>query len=228
MKKSLKLASALFAVAVLAASASAATGGATNSDSASGHDVVGVASAPAETPTPSPAPTSLPAELQATFGVFRREAGAQDRLDAVLAARVDHLGSNPELARLAVPAATQSGRYYVAPGPDGLVCTFDGTGSGGCLPVDVARTDGSVGTDECPAGVDDDTIAVHGLVPDGVDRVELSFPHGQSRSVTVSDNMWFALVPRSPADRPHDVSWDAGAAQHAAAIPFSPDVSDPC
>ncbi|HEX7290800.1 MAG TPA: hypothetical protein VF250_06685, partial [Conexibacter sp.] len=111
-----------------------------------------------------------------------------------------------------------------------LLCLVDGTGSGSCLPADVAAVRGTVSTDECATGAAPGEALVYGLVPDGVREVELTAPDGSATRADVGENLWKASVALTPSDRrPEAVGWVAPDGERVAyAIPYSPDANEPC
>jgi hypothetical protein len=193
------------------------------------RSVTGTQVAPPTT-SEAPAPSAVSANLQAAFSVFRRPAAPADAPDADLARRFRTIGANPDLARLLVASDTPQHRFYAVPGRADTLCLVDGTASGGCLPVEVAIERGTVGSDECAVDAPAGRILVYGLVPDGVDEVRLIAPDGSVSLASVPSNVWKTTVARSPAAaRASKVGWTTRSGQEARyAIPYSPDVEEPC
>ena len=100
-----------------------------------------------------------------------------------------------DLARR-VPTAAGGSRAWVVPSAEGL-CTLVRTPNsigpgGGCGTGDEVFTQGAVVT----FGDRNGNTEVIGLVPDGVDEVQLHFADGDAQSLQVRDNGYFAKVSR--------------------------------
>lgn len=176
--------------------------------------------------TTAPTPTEVPRAIATSFGVFREAPTAADAVGADLASRLRTLGANPSLARVVHRSVDARASTYVVPARDGMLCVLDGTASGGCLTAEHAIERGTVGTDECPRDLPDDFVNVHGLVPDGVESVDLRFFDGRIETEKVHSNLWSVDVPRD--DRPEVVSWTRDGSRQVTTIPYSPDVKEPC
>jgi hypothetical protein len=167
---------------------------------------------------PATAPRAVDPEVKAAFAVFRR---ARTTDDAVAMGHssgmmVAEHGIALDLARR-VPTAAGGPRAWVVPSAEGL-CTLVRTPNsigpgGGCGTGDEVFTKGAV----LIVGDRNGDTEVIGLVPDGVDEVQLHFADGGSRSLQVRDNGYFAKV-----SRPTKNVTFAGASRAVSVIAESP------
>lgn len=135
-----------------------------------------------------------PAAKQAV-ALLGRERAAVDALPRDFAAGIDaraDFGMNPRLSRLAIGNATSS--VYVIPA-DGHVCAALTVGAGGstsCAPTDRVA-DGKAGP--ATVSLEDGRIAIYGIVPNGVERIEVGVGSGASVAVSVTDNAYYTVLP---------------------------------
>lgn len=172
-------------------------------------------------------PDRVPEAALEAFAFLRREPGASDRLSEEMVERLKTPGINARLARRVADGSTLQAQLWVAPGERGTMCTFDGTGSGGCLYAEDFVRRGTVSVDECPIGMPDQAILLTGLVPDGVEEVELVRPD-RTVAVAVQGNLWRYESTRDAATRPTRVTWTRDGEERVGRVPYSPDVLVPC
>lgn len=161
---------------------------------------------------PVAAPTSVPADLRSAFGVFNRAQRPDDAPEAALSDQLTEALPGPAVTLARRVNGSDGRTYYVVPASNGLVCIAS-TGGGACGPADVAARSGLVETDICVAGLPGQ-IRVVGLVPDGVDNVQITTAGGSSVPAAVHDNLYAALIARS--DPPTGIRW-----QHGSGAPVS-------
>jgi hypothetical protein len=189
--------------------------------SAAGVAVAATSSAP---PAPAPATpeqrtaqtiTAVDRTQEATMGVLRRTVG---RADALPQAARDHVargagpsvGANPALARLAITTPLGE-QLYVVPGR-GWVCLTSSEAKGMCTPTDRIAEGYAVGLQGIPSG-----FRLAGLVPDGVDRVEVR-GHGATATVAAANNAWTEDV----AFEPELVAWTGPAGEKVVPVSAPP------
>jgi hypothetical protein len=190
--------------------------------------VAGVAVAATSAP-PAPTPAApeqrsaqtivaVDAVQEGTMGVLRRAVGKDDALPAAardLIARGSgpSLGANPALARRAL--ITPLGEeLYVVPAR-GWVCLTSSEARGTCSPTDRIAEGYAVTLRGIPSG-----FRLAGLVPDGVDRVEVRGPR-DTATVDPAGNAWTADV----AFAPTSVAWTGRAGEKV--VPVSVPPADP-
>jgi hypothetical protein len=187
--------------------------------------IAGVAFA-ATTSSPAPAP-AVPQERSATaisqvddvqgstMGILRRTVAKSDEVPAAARDLIAHgsgpaLGANPALARLAL--TTRLGeQLYVVPA-SGWVCLTSSEASGICSPTDRIAEGSAVGLHGIPSG-----FRLSGLVPDGVDRVEVRGER-ETASTATSGNAWQIDV----AFEPTSVAWTGPAGEKVARVSVPP------
>jgi len=128
--------------------------------------------------------------LAATISILDRPRTAADNLPDSTAkgfSQAQPGGVNGSLARKAFSTATTD--VFVAPG-DGFACIIttprDGTSFTECQPVESVKA----GTNRPATNVEYDRVTNVGLVPDGVDSVEVTFADGTQRQQPVAGNVY--------------------------------------
>ncbi|HMJ37637.1 MAG TPA: hypothetical protein VK501_27270 [Baekduia sp.] len=178
---------------------------------ATAASVAGVAVAATTGAPPAPPPavpqdrsaqtvTAADATQEATMGVLRRAVGRGDTLpqaarDHVARGAGPSLGANPALARLALTTPLGE-QLYVVPAR-GWVCLTSSEARGTCTPTDRVAEGYAVSLRPIPSG-----FRLSGLVPDGVDRVEVR-GDGQVGTAAPAGNAWQTDV----AFEPKAVAW---------------------
>jgi hypothetical protein len=175
---------------------------------------VAVAAVPDGPPAPVPALpehndavaiTAADVDQLATLGVLRREASGDAIPDEVrrLIAQGSGpgLGANPDLARPALTTALGES-FYVVPAR-GWVCLTSTASVGSCTPTDRIAEGYAVALRVIPSG-----YRLSGLVPDGVDRVQVRGADATAE-VATSNNAWEADV----AFAPTSVAWTGPAGE---------------
>jgi hypothetical protein len=165
---------------------------------------VAVAAAPDGSPAPEPALpehhnavaiTAADADQLATLGVLRRDAEAGDAVPDGVRRLIAQgsgpgLGANPELARRALTTALGESLYVVP--ARGWVCLTSTASIGSCTPTDRIAEGYAVALRVIPSG-----YRLSGLVPDGVDRVQVRGEDATAEAVT-SNNAWAVDVAFAP------------------------------
>jgi hypothetical protein len=126
------------------------------------------------------------AEQAESFAILRRLQIEGDRLpqahgDTREGGLIGRCGLNPELARRAL---TELGDVWVVPGNGYIALVVGGMV---CNRTEIAARQGMV---TWTSGSNASQDLVHGLVPDGVSEVSLFAVNGESRTVTVADNVY--------------------------------------
>ncbi|WP_445150381.1 hypothetical protein [Baekduia sp. Peel2402] len=182
------------------------------------------AAAPGAPPAPPPA---FPADHAATpigavdrdqlalLGVLRRDARDTDAVpdrtrEHVAQALGPDVGANADLARRALHTALGED-IYVVPGR-GWVCLASSVGAAQCAPTGRIVSGNAVGLQRIPSGV-----RIGGLVPDGVARVEVRGPNGETAFATAEGNAWRVDV----AFDPSTVAWTREDGSGEVSVPVS-------
>lgn len=139
--------------------------------------------------------TAIESDARQSMAVLREKRSAGDALRDDLAGRMNRrasFGLNPVLSRLAIKNATHS--IYVIPAREHVCVAFtDPVGAGLICPStdDVARGNASPAT----AALETGGVAVFGVVPDGVDSVELSAGASEPIDVATEANVYYTVIP---------------------------------
>lgn len=177
-KKIISIAIALLALAIVAVSA--------------------VAQEAEETPPSWQAPpqvSSVEPAAADTMEVLDEPRAAGDQMPADIAEPLDEkatFGMNPDLSRRAIANVSHS--VYVVPAND-YVCATLTVGEGANLSC--AETEDIAAGRSGPSTVslDGGSIAIYGVVPDGVESVSLQTGESDSAAVEVTDNAYYTVVP---------------------------------
>jgi hypothetical protein len=192
---------------------------------AAAGSIAGVAVAATSSPPP-PAPavpqersaaqiTEVDSAQASSMAVLRRSVAKSDDVpagarDLIARGSGPALGANPALARLAL--TTRLGeQLYVVPA-SGWVCLTSSEASGICTPTDRIAEGYAVGLRGIPSG-----FRLSGLVPDGVDRVEVRGER-EAASTATSGNAWQADV----AFEPKSVAWTGPAGEKVVPVSAPP------
>jgi hypothetical protein len=192
--------------------------------SLAGVAVAATSAPPAPTPAVpeqrnAPMITAVDATQEATLGVLRAPVAKSDAIpesvrELVARGTGPSLGANPELARKAL--STPLGEdLYVVPAR-GWVCLASSEADSNCVPTDRVADGFGVALQVIPSG-----YRVRGLVPDGVERVEVRGDGGETADAAPSNNVWTVDV----AFTPSSVAWTGDAGEKV--VPVSVPVPDP-
>jgi hypothetical protein len=145
--------------------------------------------------------TSIDPEARDAMAMLDSTRTATDALPAAVARPLDEnadFGMNPDLSRLAIGNATRS--VYVIPA-DGHVCAALASGDSTNLscPETAQVADGTSGA--TTVTVDGGSIAIYGIVPDGVSTVTVKTGTSTSTAVGVDHNAYYTVVPGGTALR---------------------------
>jgi hypothetical protein len=151
-------------------------------------------------------PTATPAEgveqittvepaAEAAMEALEQVRTAADALPADVAEHYDQrapFGANPGLSRRLIANTTNS--VYVVPADDRLcVALTIGQGAGMTCPLTSEVADGLAGP--ATASLDGD-IAIFGLVPDGVESIDVNTGETDTTQVETTDNAYYTVLPQ--------------------------------
>lgn len=135
--------------------------------------------------------------LASRFKVFRAKPPA-DATEEITPA-FGPAGANPDLARQVGPAGAG---LFAVPGED-HVCLAR-VGGTDCIPTSLATAGKLVSIDYCGPQVPDGKIRIAGLVPDGIESIDIDLKDGQRTAAEVTDNGYQVDVTTIP----RTVGWD--------------------
>ena len=155
--------------------------------------------------------TAVDRDQLATLGVLRRDAEPDDAIPDGARRQTEQgsgpgLGANPDLARRALRTPLGEALYVVP--ARGWVCLTSTAGVVACTPTDRIADGYAVGLRPVPSG-----YRLSGLVPDGVDRVEVRGALLRI-STAVGENAWLLDVPFVP----RSVAWTGPAGERVVPV----------
>lgn len=137
--------------------------------------------------------TSVTAEAADAVSALAEARTASDEMPAEAEAQIDEhadFGMNPDLSRRSVGGTSS---VYLLPASDHVCAALT---NGDTTTVTCPEIDEITGGGAGPATVmlTGEAIGVFGVVPDGVESVTLAYGDGQSRTLEVTDNAYFAAL----------------------------------
>ncbi|HEY4099118.1 MAG TPA: hypothetical protein VGM33_26570 [Baekduia sp.] len=162
---------------------------------------------------------AVDATQEATLAVLRRPVAKDDMPDddvrqLVASGAGPSVGANPALARKALTTPTGE-QIYVVPGR-GWVCLAASGAMSNCVPTDRIAEGYAVSVQDIPSG-----SRLRGIVPDGVDRVEVRGDSGETATTAPSGNVWTVDVTFAPTS----VAWTGDAGEKV--VPVAAPPQDP-
>jgi hypothetical protein len=176
-------------------------------------------------PDPGDEPGGYDSTARGLFAFARRPQAPEDRPSGYVRQQAGsappELGVDVSNARRVT--ASSGHRAYAMPGV-GAVCVFsEEGGSGGCTPTSRLMETGGWGVQGCAGFNGRSALRIDGLVPDGVEHVEIQTRGGTTRRIAVRENYVSARFRKSTAAAlPAAVGFkqpDGKAVRHALPVP---------
>lgn len=172
-----------------------------------------------QSPTPASSSPTLDKQIRDAFNLFDAPAASFASLNSAMREfAADNSAVYLSLARI---ARTPGGnRLTVAPG-DGLICIASDA-LAGCGSIQSAIAGNLVIVELCSSDRAPGQTRLIGLLPDGIERIEVGRDSGSSIPVAIADNVYEAVI----TGIPESISWHDGSHYYALPVPPNLDLAE--